>query len=171
MQRANLVLSGVMVLAAAYGVLRAVRSGRGLAIGILTGAYGVCLLLNATFVPDPVTGFPSGQAGGVATTGGILHLVFGAIGFVCLAAAAFAYARWASSRGEIGRSRFGLWSAVVILVGFLAGAVLAQSAIGIVLLWLSDLAGWLWLALASAHLYTATPHPVLAQRSPTQEHL
>jgi hypothetical protein len=30
--------------------------------------------------------------------------------------------------------------------------------------WLSVLAGWLWLALAYARLDTVVPHPVLAQR-------
>ncbi len=165
MQRVNLIISALMVLAAAYGILRTIRSGRGLAIGTLTSAYGLCLILSAIFLPDPTGGFPPGQNGGTATTGGILHLLFGAIGFVCLAVAAFAYAKWGPSRGEAGQSRLGLWCGLVILVGFSGGAALAQSAIGVALLWLSVLAGWLWLALACAHLYTVVPHPVIAQRA------
>lgn len=169
MQRANLILSGLMVLAAAYGVLRTIRNGRGLAIGTLVGIYGLGLVLSAIFPPDPVAGFPPGSAGGSVSTNGILHLMFGAIGFVCLAVAAFAYSRWASVRGEAGQSRLGLACAIVIVVGFIGGAVLAQSPIGIAMLWLAVLAGWLWLALASAHLYTVVPHPVIARRSnPTE---
>ncbi|UYM06628.1 DUF998 domain-containing protein [Solicola gregarius] len=170
MQRANLVVSALMVLAAAYGVLRVIRSGRGLAVGTLTGVYGLCLVLSAIFLPDPTAGFPPGRADDTVTTSGILHLVFGAIGFVCLAVAAFAYARWASSRSETGQSRVGIWCGIVVIVGFVGGAALAQSAIGVALLWLSVLAGWLWLALACAHLYTVVPHPVIAQRATPQEH-
>ncbi|GAA5149646.1 hypothetical protein GCM10025768_13100 [Microbacterium pseudoresistens] len=166
MQRANLVISALMVLAATYGILRAIRTGRGLAIGVLTGAYGVCLALSALFLPDPSGGFPPGESSGAATTGGILHLAFGAIGFACLAAAAFAYARWASVRGERAQALLGLCGGIVVLVGFVAGAALARSPIGVALLWASVLAGLLWLALACAHLYTVVPHPVLAQRAP-----
>ena len=164
MQRANLILSGLMVLAAAYGVLRAIRNGRGLAIGTLVGIYGIGMVFSAIFLPDPVPGFPPGSAGGAVSTGGILHLVFGAVGFICLSIAAFTYARWTARRGEAGQARFGLACAIVVILGFIGGAILAQSAVGIALLWIAVVAGWLWLALASAHLYTVVPHPVAAHR-------
>lgn len=169
MQRTNFIVSALMVLAAAYGILRTIRSGRGLAMGTLTGAYGICLILSAIFLPDPTSGFPPGQTGGTASTGGILHLLFGAIGFLCLAAAAFAYAKWATGRGEAGHARLSLWCGVVVLVGSAGGAAFAQFPIGVALLWIAVLAGWLWLALASAHLYTVVPHPVIAERSDPQE--
>jgi hypothetical protein len=169
MQRANLTLSGLMVLAAAYGVLRTVRDGRGLATGVLTGVYGVCLVLSAVFLPDPVEGFPPGAAPGEISTGGILHLVFGAVGFVCLASAAFGYSRWAARRGEGGRSRFGLVCGLAVLLCFVGGAASAQSPIGVALLWLATLAAWLWLALASAHFYGVVPHPVIAERTKAEE--
>lgn len=164
MQAANLVLSGLMVLAAAYGFLRAVRNGRGLAMGVLIGVYGAGLILSAVFPPDPVAGFPPGAAGGVATASGILHLVVGAIGFLSLAGAAFAYAGWAAGRGERGRSALGVVCGILVVGGFLGGAALATSPIGVGLLWLAVVAGWAWLALASAHLYSVVPHPVVAQR-------
>ncbi len=169
MQRTNLIVSALMVLAAAYGILRTIRSGRGLAIGILTGAYGICLLLSAIVLPDPASGFPPGQTDATASTGGIPHLLFGAIGFICLAVAAFAYERWTSGRAEAGRARLGLWCGVVVLVGFAGGAALTQLPICVALLWLAVLAGWLWLACACAHLYTVVPHPVIAQRESPQE--
>lgn len=169
MQRANLIVSALMVAAAAYGILRTIRSGRGLAIGTLTGAYALCLILSAIFHPDPTSGFPPGQSGGTTTTSGILHLLFGGIGFVCLAVAAFAYAKWAVDRRETSQSRLGLWCGIVVLVGFVGGAALAQHPIGVALLWLSVLAGWLWLALACAHLYTVVPHPVIAERKHPEE--
>lgn len=168
LQRLNLVLSALMVLAAAVGILRAVRTGQGLAMGTLTFAYGVCLALSALFRPDPVDGFPAGSTAGTASTGGTLHIVFGAIGFVCLAAAAIAYSRWATGRGEVAASRFGLACGLVILVGFAGGAALAETSAGVGLLWLAVLAGWLWLALACVRLYAVVPHPIIAQRPESQ---
>lgn len=58
MQRANLILSGLMVIAAAFGILRAIRNGRGLATGVLVAIYGAGMVLGGVFVPDPVAGFP-----------------------------------------------------------------------------------------------------------------
>jgi hypothetical protein len=165
MQRVNLILTGVMVLAAAYGVLRAIRSGRGLAIAVLVGVYGASLVLSAVFPPDPVAGFPPGSAGGIASTSGILHLVFGALGFLALAAAAFAYAGWSRSIGERRRATWAVVLGVLVVGGFVAGAALAMNPVGTLLLWVSVLAGLLWLALASAHVYAWSPHPVIAQRS------
>lgn len=165
LQRANLVVSAVMVLAAAYGILRALRSGRGLAVGALTGGYAGCLVLSAVFRPDPAEGFPPGAADGASSTSGVLHLLAGGVGFVCLAAAAFAYGRWASKRGETAQSRVGAGCGLVIAVGFLGGAALAASPVGVGLLWLAVLAGWAWLASASIRLYTLVPHPVLAERA------
>lgn len=169
MQRTDFILSAVMVGAAAYGILRTIRFGRRLAIGALTGGYGLCLVLSAIFLPDPASGFPPGQTGDTTTTHGILHLLFGAIGFLCLAAAALAYASWASARGERGQARLGLWTGILILVGFIGGAVLAHTSVGVALLWLAVLAGWLWLALASARLYAVVPHPVIAARPEQKE--
>lgn len=166
MQRLNLILAALMTLAAAYGILRAIRNGRGLAMAVLVGAFGVCLILSAVFPPDPVNGFPPGEAGGVATTSGILHLVFGALGFLSLAVAAFAYAGWCRSIGERGRGILGIVLGVLVIVGFFGGAALAMMPVGTLLLWIAVLAGWAWLALASAHIYAWSPHPVIAERAP-----
>jgi len=165
LQRVNLILTALMVLVAAFGIKRAVRNGRGLAMAVLTAVYGVCLVLSAIAAPDPAGGFPADAEQGDVSVSGILHLLFGAIGFVALAAAAFAYFRWASGCGDRGHAVLGLVCGIVILLGFAGGAVLAQSSFGVALLWLAVLAGWLWLALACAKLYTVVPHPVVAQRA------
>ncbi|MET0736399.1 MAG: DUF998 domain-containing protein [Microbacterium sp.] len=162
MQRLNLILSALMVLAAAYGFLRAIRNGRGLAIAVLVGVFGVCLILSAIFPPDPVDGFPAG-ASAEASTSGILHLVFGAIGFVALAVAAFAYAGWARTEG-VGGSAIAIVLGCIVILGFVGGAALAMVPAGVALLWAAVLAGWLWLALASARVYRWTPHPVTGAR-------
>ena len=164
LQRVNLVLSGLMVLAAAYGFFRAIRSGRGLAVAAGVGVFGTCLLLSAAFPPDPVDGFPPGAVA-TATTSGILHLVFGALGFVAIAVAAFAYAAWTRAEGIEGQRVPAIVLGSLVLAGFVGGAALATSGVGVALLWIAVLAGWMWLALASARVYRWTPHPDTGLRS------
>ncbi len=164
-QTVNFVLAGLMTVVAGVGFVRAIRDGRGLAMGVLAIVFGVSLLAAAVFPPDAAAGFPPGSAGGEASTSGILHLVCGGLGFLALAAAAFAYATWCRSRGERGRSAIGILAGVLVLGGFLGGAALSTTPVGVALLWLAVLAGWAWLAIASAHVYAVVPHPVISQRT------
>jgi hypothetical membrane protein len=165
LHRGNLVLSGLMVLAAAWGILRAVRTGRGLAMGALVAVDGVALVLAAVFVPDPVDGLPPGSQGGAFTLSGTLHLLFGAIGFAAIAAAAFAHAAW---RRHLTAQRTTMPSIVlgsIVILGFLSGAALSSRPIGIALLWLAVLADWAWLAYACSDIYRWSPHPLRSQRA------
>lgn len=162
-QHVNFVLTGLMVLAAAVGFARAIRTGRGLALAVLVGLYGACLVLSSVFPPDPVTGFPPGETAH-ASTSGILHLLFGAIGFVAMAAAAFTYAAWCTAQGIRGRAPLAIALGVLIVIGFFGGAALAQSPAGVLLLWVAVLSIWGWLALASVRVYAWTPHPVTGER-------
>ncbi|WP_211319504.1 DUF998 domain-containing protein [Quadrisphaera granulorum] len=169
LQRTNLVLTGLMVLAAALGAARALRDGRGLAIATTTAIYGLALLASAVALPDPAAGFPPGSAdvptATTISTHGLLHIVFGALGFLALAVGTFAEATWRASLGERGAARRSRLLGAVVLVGFLAGAALAQLVIGTLLLWVAVLAGFAWLALATARLYAHVPHPLYARRS------
>lgn len=164
LQRANLILAGLMTLAAAVGMLRAIRSGRGVAVGVLTATYGVALILSAVFPPDPMAGFPAGSPEGTVSVSGILHMLFGAVGFAAAAAAAFTYAGWSRRVGSPRRSVLGVVLGFMILAGFFGGAALSTSAIGVALLWIAVVAVWTWLAVASAHVYAWSPHPLAGSR-------
>lgn len=164
LQRVNLVVTALMVTVAALGILRAVRNGRGLAMGALTIVYAAGLIGSAIFPPDPVGGFPPGAAAGEFTLSGILHLLFGAIGFAAIAAAAFAHAAWSRSIGARGHARASTVLAIAVLVGFVAGAALSASPAGVALLWIAVLAQFAWLAIASAHIYAWSPHPLRSKR-------
>jgi len=165
LQRTNLVLSGLMVAAAAAGVLRAVRNGRGLAMGVLVAVDGAALVLAAVFLPDPADGFPPGSHGGTFGLSGILHLLAGAIGFVCIAAAGVAHPPWSRDVG-LDRPAVPQTQGSVVIVGFVAGAALSASATGVALLWLAVLADWAWLAYACAQIYRWSPHPLYSLRPP-----
>ena len=164
LQRVNLIVTGLMVIAAAVGILRAVRNGRGLAMAVLTLVYSAGLILSAVFPPDPVAGFPPDSTGGELTLSGILHLLFGALGFVSIAAAAFAHSGWSHSIGAKPRATVSIVLGNLILVGFVGGAALSTSPLGVALLWVAVLAQFLWLALACAQIYVWSPHPLYARR-------
>ncbi len=155
-QRLNLLLSALMTLAAAVGLMRAM--GKRVA-GVLVGAYAVCLALSGVFAPDPMAGFPPGAPMGQVSLGGLLHMAFGAAGFCLLVAACFNAASWYSHRGETAFSTLSRIAGGTVIVGFIAGAVLSTRAVGIAALWAAVVVGWAWLAAFSARLYRSVPKP------------
>jgi Protein of unknown function (DUF998) len=103
-QMANLALTGAMLIAGAIGMRRAM--GRVAADGRwaprLLACYGAGLVLAGMFRADPANGFPAGTPAGPArhvSTHGMLHLLSGSLGFVCLVGACFVVARGMSMRG------------------------------------------------------------------------
>jgi len=167
-QTTNLILSGLMTLAAALGTARAMRgSGGATTASLLVGIFGGCLVASGIFPPDPVAGFPPGSTSNEVSLGGLLHLAFGAIGFLSLAAAAFVVAAWFARRGESGRAFHSRVGGVVVALGFLGGAAFSPGTLGVVFLWVAVLASWAWLAVTSLALYRTVPHPDAHRRAVT----
>ncbi|GAA2235547.1 DUF998 domain-containing protein [Herbiconiux moechotypicola] len=162
LQLLNLGLAGVMTLVAAIGLARTPAWSR--VAAVLVGVYGVCLVLSAFFPPDATGAFPPGTSGGVFTTSGMLHLVFGGLGFVCLGAAAIVAGSWAKRHVSPTAGILSRIAGIVVIVAFAAGGALSGGPAGVALLWLAVLAGWAWLALISVAAYRAVPHPLLARR-------
>lgn len=158
MQRANLILCAVMTIAAAAGFRRAGRGSAAVRAGTLIGVYGFGLIGSGIFAPDPMSGFPAGAPEQV-TASGVLHMAFGLVQFLALAAAALVAAGWFARRGDRRAARYSRVSAAVIVVGFAGGAALSAGVAGVVLLWLAVVAGWAWLLVASVCVYRTVPHP------------
>lgn len=159
----NLALTGIMVVVAGWGLLRAVE-GRGRGAGIAVIVAGATIALAGLFRPDPAGGFPAGAAESVSVSG-LLHLALGAVEFIAFGVAAFLLARFFSARAERGRA---LWSRVagtVIVLGFAGGAALSAGSAGIVLLWLAVVTGFAWLLTVSVWVFRVVPHPDLARRA------
>jgi hypothetical protein len=153
-QTTNLILSGLMTLAAALGFVRAQRGTRAARwSGALVGAYGLCLVASGIFPPDPMAGFPAG-APQTATVSGILHFAFGAFGFLAFAASAVVMGGWFAGRGDRGAAWYSRISGAVVIVGFFGGAVVGTGA-----LWLAVVVGWAWLLVASVRTYRTVPPP------------
>lgn len=164
-QRANLLLSGLICGVAAVGFRRAMnRTGTPGEAPHLLFAFAIGLVGSGIFPPDPVDGFPPG-AESEATAAGILHLGFGALSFACLGAACFLAARWIARRGVIGWSRYSQASGATILIGFVGGAALSQSPAGVFLLWIAVVAGYAWIAATSVYLWRTVPHPDAERRA------
>ncbi|WP_246632632.1 DUF998 domain-containing protein [Pseudonocardia nigra] len=96
-QITNFVLSGLMVVAAAVGMRRALGPGTG---GTwtprLVAAFGLSLVAAGIFRADPALGFPAGTPDGPPATvsaAGLVHFMAAGVGFTCLAIACFVLAR------------------------------------------------------------------------------
>ena len=164
-QSANLMVSGAMVVVAALGFNRAMSPGKGArSAGLLVGVYGAALIGSGIFPPDPVDGFPNPGSAAGATTGGLVHMALGGIGFLALVAATFVVAGWLSRRGDSSAATRSRVAGVVVLVGFVGGAALSMSTAGVLLLWVAVVMGWVWLATTSLGLYRSVPHPDLDRR-------
>ena len=168
-QSANFVVSGLLVLAFAFGLRSAL--GKDSVWGpLLVGIWAVGLIGAGVFVTDPVSGYPPGtpdQLPGYSWSGA-LHDLFSLPAFVALAAACFVLARRFAARGERGWAAYSAVSGVVFVVGF----VLASMGFGQVE-GLTDLAGlfqrgavavgFVWLSLLAAHLMRSGSGPLRRQ--------
>ncbi|MCD2193363.1 DUF998 domain-containing protein [Actinomycetospora endophytica] len=163
-QIANFVVSGLMTVAAAVGMSRALRvlgGGPGSAWGPrLVGLYGLGLIGAGVFVADPMNGFPAGTPDGPATTvtvGGIGHLVAGGLGFLGLIAGALILARHYATIGQTGMAWFSRITGVLFLVAFVGVASGSASPVVVLGFWVAVILAWTWLAVVSLDLYRRTP--------------
>lgn len=159
LQTANFVVGGLLLLAFAAGLRRALYGGRGATGGpILLGAAAVGLVVAGLVPTDPALGYPSGQPTGV-TTSGLIHQVAGLALFAGLSAAAFVLARRLreASRGWAVSSR--LSGALIIVFAFAAGIAYRLDTLGLwrpapagLLEHLSLLTGFCWIIAVGVHL-------------------
>jgi len=163
LQTLNLVLSGLMTIVAAVGLSRIPRAPK--ATAVLVAVYGACLVLSAFFPPDPSGSFPPGSTAGSFSAAGILHLVFGGVGFLALGIGAVLAGGWFAARGDRRGALLSRIAGIVVIVGFAGGAALSQGPAGVAVLWVAVVVGWAWLAFTCVAAYRAVPHPVIAQRS------
>lgn len=155
-QTANFVLTGMMVLAAAVGIRRALGP-KSRAMSWCLGGFGASMILAAVFPADPVDGFPVGTPEGYPesiSTPGMIHFIAAMLGFLSLAVSCFFAARAMSRRDSSSVARFSLFSGIAILLGFFGGPLLSAGTLGI---WFSVVVGWIWLAAVSLHLHRALP--------------
>jgi hypothetical protein len=158
-QIANFLVSGALVIAGAIGARFLLRGGRGGAWGpILLAGYGLGLIGAGMFLADPAHGFPPGTpAGATQMSGhGLLHFVFGGIGFYALIAACFVFARRFAGLGRRGWAGYSVFSGLAFFLAFAAIASGAQSPTVILTFYAAVVWIWVWhAALSTSLLQTA----------------
>ena len=145
-QIANFLISGLLVIAGAVGLRKVLKGSRGGTWGpLLLGVYGVGLLGAGVFIADPGNGFPPGMPAPAAiTTSGLLHFVFGGLGFYALIASGFVFARRFWQLKQMGWVAYCVVTAVGFLFSFAAIASGSKSAAVIVTFYFAVLWVWIW---------------------------
>ena len=131
MQRANFIVTGLLVLAFAIELRRILRQPSGSVWGpLLVGLLGIGLIGAGIFVTDPLNGYPPGTPiiPTERTTHGILHDLFGIPFFLGVPINCFVFARLFARWGE----RSWAWYSRLSGIGMLA--VLFVSRLGFRLL-------------------------------------
>ena len=161
-QATNLVLTGVLVVAFAVGLRRALRPGRGATWAPrLVAGYGASLVAAGVFRADPALGFPVGTPADARTVSwhGALHLTAAGIGFLCLTVACFVLGRRFAGERRRGWAAFSRVTGVFFLAAFAgiasgsAGPVTTLPFVAAVVLVSA------WLSAVAAHLYNHTAPP------------
>lgn len=160
-QTVNLILGGLMVIAAAVGFRRGLGP-KSLAASAFLGAFGAGMIVAGVFRADPMDGFPAGTPLGPPTsisTMGLVHFIAGALGFISLAVSCFFTAGSLSRRNARLMARLSVLAGVAILLGFFGGFLIPGLSVGTLGIWFAVVVGWAWLAVVSIHLYRASPDP------------
>ncbi|MFZ0214896.1 MAG: DUF998 domain-containing protein [Candidatus Dormiibacterota bacterium] len=148
-QIANFLVTGLLVIAGAIGLRRALMSGRARTWGpVLVGIYGAGLLGAAVFAADPAAGFPPGTPAGQSTVSwhGMLHLLSAAVGFLSLIAGCFVLARrWAGTR-ERGWALFSVVTGIVFFAAFAGIAAGSGQRWSVLGFWFGLLVAWVWIS-------------------------
>jgi hypothetical protein len=143
-QIANFLVTGALVIAGAIGCRLAIRSQPGGRWGpLLLGVYGFGLLGAGIFPADPGQGFPPGSvAADSLSRDGLLHFVFGGIGFYALIAACLVFARRFARLGRGGWA----WYSGLTGVGFFASfAAIASGATSpVIMIAFYAAVAWIW---------------------------
>jgi Protein of unknown function (DUF998) len=155
-QIANFIVTGVMTVAAAIGLRRALTPGRGRTWApLLIATYGASLVGAGIFRADPAQGFPPGTAETTTISWhGMLHFVVGGIGFLCLIAACFVLASRFWRDGQRALAWFSRVTGVVFFAGF-AGIASGSHGPTTLAFVAAVLIVWAWVTTVCVHFYRA----------------
>jgi len=160
-QITNFLVSGLLTMACALGMKRALHSGPASGWGaLLVGVYGLGLIGAGIFTADPAQGFPPGAPAqpGAISWHGLLHFVSAAPGFLALIAACFVLARRFAAAGERKWAAFSVLSGISFFAGFAGIASGSGQSWIIICFWIALVLVWAWLALVALRLINQLKH-------------
>jgi hypothetical protein len=156
-QITNFIVCGLLFLASAVGMRRALRHGRAATWGPrLVGVFGVALVAGGVLVADPGLGFPPGTPEGIPDAmswHGVLHAVAPVVGFSALSLACFVFARRSFGLEQRGWAVFSIVIGVVIQV---LGAI-PNANMNFIPLWAAMVLGFGWTSAQAARLVARPP--------------
>ena len=121
-QIANFEITGLLAVACAVGLRRALRGGRGGTWGpVLIGVLGVGTIVSGIFHPDPAFGFPPGAPAGMPATmsaHATIHMIASMASFACMTTACFVLGRAFASTSS------GKWAVYCMASGVLVPVLL-----------------------------------------------
>lgn len=158
-QATNFVVTGLLILALALGLRRAIRTGAGSLWGpLLIALTGIGLIGAGFFTTDPLFGYPPDAPLTLTqfTTHGHFHDFFSSFVFLGLPIACFVFTRRFAGAGKRGWAIYSLLSGAGILTAFMLAAIGFNQTPGFVNLGgvyqrLSISIGWLWMTLLALH--------------------
>jgi hypothetical protein len=158
-QQANFIVTGILMLACAFGFrLALVPYGGSFWAPLLVGIFSLGLIGAGVFSTD-ITGLPKEKGVVVKRTkSGIFHDLFSLPVFVALFfAECFVFGHLFAAAGEYGWEIYSIISGTLFITGFvLAGIGFSGSSklapVGGLLQRLTIGIGWMWIALVAAHL-------------------
>jgi len=149
-QIANFIVTGLLVIAGSIGLRRVAQADKRLRRGaLLLGIFGLGVL-----------GFPPGTPNTVPQTmswHGLLHFIFGQIGFLALIAASFVYARYFAVNGLRGWAMFSALTGGIFLFAIIFSIVTSageSAALGLLALYAAVALAWIWLTAISYRMRT-----------------
>jgi hypothetical protein len=149
-QITNFLVAGLLVIAGAAGMRRALGGSQGGTWGpYLLGLYGLGLIGAGIFPADPASGFPPGTPARASelSVHGLLHFTSGGIGFLGLVAACFVSARRFAALRQGGWAVYSATTGVVFLAAFF-GIASGSGQSGIILaFWIATVLAWIWITL------------------------
>jgi Protein of unknown function (DUF998) len=168
---ADLIVTGLLVIAGAVGMRRALAAGRGRAWGpLLVGVYGAGLVAAGFFTADPALGFPPGTPADAHTISwhGLLHFVSGGVGFLSLIAGCFVFARRFAGDGERGWAAYSAFTGVVFLLGFAGIAAGSGNGWTILGFWIGVVLAFAWITVLCVRLIGSQPVTAAETGPPTK---
>ncbi len=159
-QAANFIVTGLLMLAFALGVRRALHPRGGSAWGpLLIGIYAIGLLGAGIFPTDPLNGYPPGTSDKMtySSVHGVLHGLFSTLVFSGLPIACFVFARRFVRWGERGWTIYSTVTGLAFAITFIltsAGFGQAEGLVELAGLFqrITLTIGWAWMTLLAVHL-------------------
>ncbi|CAL9404087.1 hypothetical protein SUDANB121_01532 [Nocardiopsis dassonvillei] len=154
LQIANFAVAGLLALAGAVGLRRAMAgSPGGVWVPRLVAAYGAGMVAAGVFVMEPADGFPVGTPEGVPAALGwtsFAHMAAGSLSFAALIAACYVLARRFARTGDRTRAVLSAAAGTALLLG--DGWAMTGGALGSLTLAAGAITAMLWVSAVAVRL-------------------